>query len=53
MTLLAVNAIDEKSTNIELYASWDQGVTFEFVHRVAEGGPIGAKAVGQPFMLMQ
>jgi hypothetical protein len=53
MTLLAVNAVDEKSTNIELYASWDQGVTFEFVHRVAEGGPRGSKAVGQPFMLMQ
>lgn len=57
VTLLAVNAVDEKSTNIELYASWDDGVSFEFVHRVAEGGPAnvtaGGKAVGQPFLLLQ
>jgi hypothetical protein len=53
MTLLAVNAVDEKSTNIELYASLDQGVTFEFVHRIAEGGPVSTKAVGEPFMSMQ
>jgi hypothetical protein len=53
MILLAVNAVDEKSTNIELYTSLDQGVTFDFVHRVAEGGPVGVNAVGEPFMLMQ
>lgn len=53
ITLLAVNAVDAKSTNIELYASWDKGETFEFVHRVAEGGPVGAKAVGEPFLLLQ
>ncbi|KAH7397387.1 hypothetical protein BKA66DRAFT_408260, partial [Pyrenochaeta sp. MPI-SDFR-AT-0127] len=56
VTLLAVNAVDEKSTNIELYASWDDGATFEFIHRVAEGGPAnattGAKAVGEPFLLL-
>ncbi|KAF2825160.1 hypothetical protein CC86DRAFT_325055 [Ophiobolus disseminans] len=52
MTLLAVNAVDAKSTNIELYASWDQGVTFEFVHCVAEGGAVGAKAVGEPHLLL-
>lgn len=54
MTLLAVNAVDAKSTNIELYASWDDGVTFEFVHRVAEGGSTAeSRAVGQPFLLLQ
>jgi hypothetical protein len=53
VTLLAVNAVDSKSTNIELYASWDQGVTWEFVHRIAEGGAVGAKAVGEPYMLLQ
>jgi hypothetical protein len=53
LTLLAVNAVDTKSTNIELYASYDQGVTFEFVHRVAEGGAVGAKAVGEPHLLLQ
>jgi hypothetical protein len=52
-TLLAVNAIDSKSTNIEIYASYDQGVTFDFVHRVAEGGAVGAKAVGEPYLLLQ
>ncbi|KAH7074237.1 hypothetical protein FB567DRAFT_479748 [Paraphoma chrysanthemicola] len=51
VTLLAVNAVDEKSTNIELYASWDQGATWEFVHRIAEGGAVGAKAVGEPYMM--
>ncbi|KAH8722994.1 hypothetical protein GQ44DRAFT_828627 [Phaeosphaeriaceae sp. PMI808] len=51
MTLLAVNAVDAKSTNIELYASSDKGVTFDFVQRVAEGGAVGAKAVGEPHLL--
>ncbi|CBX96272.1 hypothetical protein LEMA_P111910.1 [Plenodomus lingam JN3] len=54
VTLLAVNAVDVTSTNIELYASYDQGETFEFVHRIAEGGPIisvGGAAVVEPFML--
>lgn len=53
LTLLAVNAVDAKSTNIEIYASYDKGVTFEFVHRVAEGGAVGAKAVGEPHLLLQ
>jgi hypothetical protein len=53
LTLLAVNAVDEKSTNIELYASSDQGVTFDFVHRVAEGGAVGAKSVGEPHLILQ
>jgi hypothetical protein len=53
ITLLAVNAVDAKSTNIEIYSSYDQGVTFDFVHRVAEGGVVGAKAVGEPFLSLQ
>lgn len=53
VTLLTVNAVDAKSTNIEIYASTDKGVTFEFVHRVAEGGAVGAKAVGEPHLLFQ
>jgi hypothetical protein len=53
ITLLAVNAVDAKSTNIELYASYDKGVTFEFVHRVAEGGPMGARAIGAPHLVFQ
>lgn len=53
LTLLAVNAVDAKSTNIEIYASYDKGVTFEFVHRVAEGGAVGAKSVGEPHLLLQ
>jgi hypothetical protein len=48
-----VNAVDAKSTNIELYASTDLGVTFDFVHRVAEGGRVGSKAVGEPHLLVQ
>lgn len=53
MTLLAVNAVDAKSTNIELYASTDKGVTFKFVHRIAEGGAVDSKAVGEPHLLFQ
>jgi hypothetical protein len=53
MTLLAVNAVDSKSTNIELYVSYDKGITFDFVHRVAEGGAVGTKAVGEPYLLFQ
>ncbi|KAJ4377762.1 hypothetical protein N0V83_000592 [Neocucurbitaria cava] len=56
LTLLAVNAVDDKSTNIELYASGDNGATFDFVHRVAEGGPAtgttGSTAVGEPSMVL-
>lgn len=52
-----MNVVDAKSTNIELYARWDQGITFEFVHRIAEGSPIdvatGAKAVSEPYILFQ
>jgi hypothetical protein len=53
ITLLAVNAVDTRSTNIELYVSNDMGASFDFVHRVAEGGPMGAKAVGEPYLVVQ
>jgi hypothetical protein len=53
VTLLAVNAVDAKSTNIELYASYDKGVTFDFVSRIAQGGPVGVKAVGAPHLILQ
>jgi hypothetical protein len=53
LTLLAVNAVDAKSTNIELYASTDKGVTFKFVQRIAEGGAVDLKAVGEPHLLFQ
>ena len=53
--LLAVNAADNKSTNIEIYGSWDQGQTFEFVSRAAQGGrgntTNGATPVWEPFLL--
>jgi hypothetical protein len=55
--LLAVNAVDSKSTNIEIYVSGDNGETFEFVSRVASGGPAnttnGATPVWEPFLLHQ
>lgn len=55
--LLAVNAVDNMSTNIEVYASWDQGQSFNFVSRVAEGGRAnttnGATPVWEPFLLKQ
>ncbi|KAF1995580.1 glycoside hydrolase family 93 protein [Amniculicola lignicola CBS 123094] len=53
--LLAVNAVDNTSTNMEVYASWDQGHSFNFVSRVAEGGRAntknGATPVWEPFLL--
>lgn len=55
--VLAVNAVDDRSTNIELYASWDDGQTFQFESRVASGGPVdatdGATPVSEPFLLQQ
>jgi hypothetical protein len=53
ITLLAINAVDATSTNIELYASTDFGATFDFVNLVAEGGAVGSKAVGEPHLLVQ
>ena len=55
--LLSVNAVDNRSTNIEVYASRDQGRSFKFVSRVAEGGRAnttnGATPVWEPFLLRQ
>lgn len=55
--LLAVNAVDDRSTNIELYASGDSGETFEFVSRIISGGAPnttnGATPVWEPFLLVQ
>ena len=53
--LLAVNAVDNRSTNMEVYASYDEGQNFEFVSRVAEGGRAnttnGATPVWEPFLM--
>ncbi|KAF2117179.1 hypothetical protein BDV96DRAFT_490065 [Lophiotrema nucula] len=54
--LLAVNAVDDKSTNIEIYASGDLGETFALVSTVATGGKAnttnGATPVWEPFLLL-
>ncbi|EMC99771.1 glycoside hydrolase family 93 protein [Baudoinia panamericana UAMH 10762] len=55
--LLSGNLIpgDFASTNIQLYASEDKGITWEFVSNVAVGGPPntdnGAPCVWEPFIL--
>jgi hypothetical protein len=53
--LLACNAADNSSTNIELYASYDEGRTFEFTSHVARGGKgnttNGATPVWEPYLL--
>ncbi|KAF2732503.1 hypothetical protein EJ04DRAFT_608203 [Polyplosphaeria fusca] len=54
--LLAVNAADNRSTNIEIYGSRDWGRSFEFVSRVASGGrgntTNGATPVWEPFLMV-
>ncbi|GAA1125003.1 hypothetical protein GCM10009630_23620 [Kribbella jejuensis] len=44
------------STNIQLYASTDRGLTWEFLSTVAQGGPAnttnGATPVWEPFLLL-
>jgi hypothetical protein len=52
VTLLVVNAVDTKSTNIELYASTDLGTTFDFVKQIAKGGVYGLKSVGEPHIVL-
>jgi hypothetical protein len=53
--LLACNAADNSSTNIELYASYDEGRTFEFTSHIARGGKgnttNGATPVWEPYLL--
>ncbi|KAF2472391.1 BNR/Asp-box repeat protein [Lindgomyces ingoldianus] len=54
--LLAVNAVDDKSTNIEVYGSADSGESWSFVSTVATGGKAnttnGATPVWEPFLMM-
>ncbi|KAF2200590.1 hypothetical protein GQ43DRAFT_441428 [Delitschia confertaspora ATCC 74209] len=54
--LLAVNAWDNSSTNIELYGSQDSGETWEFLSTVATGGAAnttnGATPVWEPFLMV-
>ncbi|ORY04667.1 hypothetical protein BCR34DRAFT_491366 [Clohesyomyces aquaticus] len=54
--LLAVNAADNNSTNIEIYASEDLGENWKFATRVAVGGrgntTNGATPVWEPFLLL-
>jgi hypothetical protein len=55
--LLACNAADNSSTNIEVYASYDEGRTFEFASLVATGGrgntTNGATPIWEPYLLRQ
>ncbi|ORY10113.1 BNR/Asp-box repeat domain protein [Clohesyomyces aquaticus] len=54
--LLAVNAVDNSSTNIQVYASGDSGESWNFVSTVASGGPAnttnGATPVWEPFLML-
>ena len=53
--LLAVNAIDNTSTNIQIYASADSGDTWSLATTVATGGKAnttnGATPVWEPFLM--
>ncbi|KAF2713840.1 glycoside hydrolase family 93 protein, partial [Pleomassaria siparia CBS 279.74] len=55
--LLAVNAVDDNSTNVEIYASGDGGESWDFVSRVVSGGKPnnknGATPVWEPFLVAQ
>jgi hypothetical protein len=54
--LMAVNAVDAKSTNIEVYASADLGESWELASRVVSGGPLverNGTAVSNPFLILK
>jgi len=55
--LLSCNAADNRSTNIEVYASYDEGRSFEFASLVATGGrgntTNGATPIWEPYLLRQ
>lgn len=55
--LLAVNAYDSSSTNIEIYGSGDSGESWELISTVATGGAPnttnGATPVWEPFLMVQ
>jgi len=54
--LCAGNSLDSSSTNIVLYASVDEGLTWQFLSTVAVGGPPiasnGNTPVWEPFLLL-
>jgi hypothetical protein len=51
VVLLAVNAMDVNSTNVELYASGDFGETWEYLSSIASGNE--TSKVGEPFLVVQ
>jgi hypothetical protein len=51
VVLLAVNAVDVNSTNVELYASGDFGESWEHVSNIASGNEMSK--VGEPFLVVQ
>jgi hypothetical protein len=52
-TLLAVNAVDDFTTTIQLYTSGDQGESWDLVSEVANGGPLDnvTAAVQNPYLV--
>lgn len=52
-TLLAVNAVDDRTTTIELYASNDQGESWDLASAIATGGPLNntSAAVANPYLV--
>jgi hypothetical protein len=52
-TLLAVNAVDDFTTTIQLYTSGDQGESWDLVSEVANGGPLNnvTAAVSDPYLV--
>ncbi|KAJ4349677.1 uncharacterized protein N0V89_008294 [Didymosphaeria variabile] len=52
-TLLAVNAVDDYTTTIELYTSGDQGESWELASEIANGGPLSnaSVAVTNPYLV--
>jgi hypothetical protein len=54
--LMVVNAVDSRSTNIEIYTSSDLGATWDWASEVATGGPIvtgNGTAVLSPFLVLK
>jgi hypothetical protein len=54
--LMAVNAVDAKSTNLEVYASSNLGLTWEFASQIVSGGPMveqNGTAVSNPFLVLK
>ncbi|KAF9729930.1 BNR/Asp-box repeat protein [Paraphaeosphaeria minitans] len=51
ITLLAVNAVDDRTTTIELYTSGDQGESWDLASEIASGRPLNnaTAAVASPY----